>query len=306
MERMINLQELCSAGTIFGWRVVGAEILYRSYYSGGTELSLHLERRQFDSNHVHVTFSINNNGVPVLSDATYTRTAKLLLQIDPSSTSVTETYLIEEFKRQIGDAEYPQPQEPKALKKVSGAYRLWRLWRHKNGQLYPLVRSVPWAINPQGFIECDEIPKISDNDAYWAQVNTWFNNTQATGFYGFLNYQSLVEQEGPKMTFMNTGAKAKTERIRIVPTTGMVHTTDVPAGDEYTYVVGTYLGWGKVVSATLGCRVQYAKPEHLLLPNDNEDYSIELMTLADKYGMKPIVLEDALKLETGLVPWEMP
>lgn len=68
----------------------------------------------------------------------------------------------------------------------------------------------------------------------------------------------------------------------------------------YKYVLGSYLAWGKVVMAEKGARVQYAKPEYMILPKD-EDYALECMTLAENYKMTMITEEQAPELQTGFI-----
>lgn len=158
--------------------------------------------------------------------------------------------------------------ENKPLRQIQGGVRLWRIWRHKGGLLYALVRDQYWEKNPEGATRCDETPHMGSS----------------SGFYGFYDLAELKAQEGSRVAMARTGAR-----------TG-----------HYEHVIGSFIAYGKMVKGSLGCRAEYAKPEYLILPDQNEDFSIELMTVAGEYGMKPIVASQARELKTGLVRYVKP
>lgn len=158
---------------------------------------------------------------------------------------------------------------PKPEKEVEGAVRLWRIWRHRGGVLYPLTNTKAWC---PGENRCDQYPGRSSNSA---------------GFYGFFDLREIKQQEHAAMEAARTGRAED----------------DCNSVGSYTFVIGSFLGYGRILEGTLGCRVEYAMPEYLILPDRNDDYAIELMTLADKHGMRPITVEQALTLTAGLVPW---
>lgn len=153
-------------------------------------------------------------------------------------------------------------------KTVSGVFRLWRIWSHRDGFLYPLVHRSEgfWKKNPEGFVR-SHIPPTRGT---------------SQGFYGFYDVKELTVQEPTVISLARKGLAS-------------IH---VP---EFTYVLGSFLAWGKVVRATKGCRVEFAKPEYLILPDKNDDYALELMTVAEEYGMKPITAEQAKTLKGGLI-----
>lgn len=162
---------------------------------------------------------------------------------------------------------------------VNGGVRLWRMWRHYQGQLYPLTRKQPWELKPDGTIECDDMP----------------TRGSSSGFYGFFELTEFRRQEAELVGLFRRGQTS----TKIWPS----------ANDNtklFTYVLGSYIAWGTMVKAEKGARVRFAKPEYLILPDLNEDYAIELMTLADAYGMKPITIDQAKELKTGLIPWTKP
>lgn len=75
--------------------------------------------------------------------------------------------------------------------------------------------------------------------------------------------------------------------------------------DTGKWLVGTFLGYGRVMVATMGARCEYAVPEYLLEP-ENLDYTLELLPLAERYRMRFINREQADSLRTGVVPWVKP
>lgn len=158
---------------------------------------------------------------------------------------------------------------PKPEKEVEGAVRLWRIWRHRGGVLYPLTNTKAWC---PGENRCDQYPGRGSNSA---------------GFYGFFDLREIKRQEHGAMESARLGN----------------YEDDYNSAGSYTFVIGSFLGYGRILEGTLGCRVEYAMPEYLILPDRNDDYAIELMTLADKHGMRPITVEQALTLKAGLVPW---
>lgn len=158
---------------------------------------------------------------------------------------------------------------PKPEKEVEGAIRLWRIWRHRGGVLFPLTNTKAWC---SGENRCDQYPGRGSNSA---------------GFYGFFDLREIKRQEHGAMEAARTGSPD--------------HDGYTPG--SYTFVIGSFLGYGRILEGTLGCRVEYAMPEYLILPDRNDDYAIELMTLADKHGMRPITVEQALTLKSGLVEW---
>lgn len=179
---------------------------------------------------------------------------------------------------QTFNARQPQPtlkQEgvrvtpPKPEREVEGAIRLWRIWRHRGGVLFPLTNTKAWC---SGENECDQYPGRASNQA---------------GFYGFFDLREIKRQEHGAMESARAGNLD----------------SDGYTPGSYTFVIGSFLGYGRILEGTLGCRVEYAMPEYLILPDRNDDYAIELMTLADKHGMRPITVEQALTLKSGLVPW---
>lgn len=199
------------------------------------------------------------------------RKDQLLIRVDETTYPdgiVPLDMLYECFKaRELSEKKKPQ------YRQVQGVVRLWRIWRHKNGLLYPLNHTdQPWKKNPEGFIESHEMPG---------------KGSQA-GFYGFYRAKTIPTQESRMVQMAREGT---------------------PSGSNgtHTYVLGSFLAWGVMTKATLGCRVQYAKPEYLILPDKNEDYALELMTVAEEYGMKPITAAQARELKGGHLPgatWE--
>lgn len=204
-------------------------------------------------------------------DVNVSKTNYLLIRVDETvypDGIVPLDLFYEVFKaREISEKKKPE------YRQVSGVVRLWRIWRHKDGLLYPLNHTdQPWKKNPEGFIESHDIP----------------GKGTSAGFYGFYRAKTLPAQESRMVEMARTGDRSGNN-------TGM------------TYVLGSFLAWGVMTKATFGCRVQYAKPEYLILPDKNEDYALELMTLAEEYGMKPITAEQARELKGGHLPgatWE--
>ena len=97
----------------------------------------------------------------------------------------------------------------------------------------------------------------------------------AVGFHGFNSYDLIQEQESDSYKKARRGVG---------------------------YVLGSVLCYGKMVIAAKGARAEFAIPEYFVL-TDNDDWNLELLSTAEKYGMKPISEAQARELKTGLVPW---
>jgi hypothetical protein len=68
-------------------------------------------------------------------------------------------------------------------------------------------------------------------------------------------------------------------------------------------VLGSALAAGRMMRASKGVRAQKAKPEYIVMTG-NLDLDADLLIVAEKYGMKPITLGDAMTLPKGIIPYE--
>lgn len=159
--------------------------------------------------------------------------------------------------------------------KKTGVYRGWRLWRLQDNELLPLTRGDAWKLNSEGVVTCDQIPKIFGG----------------AGFYGFHSFQEIMMQERAKYRLSLSGGS---DEIHLTVVDGFT-TAGVPAP---SYVMGSFLAWGKIAKAEKGFRAQYAKPEMIVTPT-NQDYELALMGVADRYGMKMVSLDDVPKYPGG-------
>lgn len=170
----------------------------------------------------------------------------------------------------------------------SGVVRVWRLWKQRGGDLYPLISGKygHWQPNDKGVIESHDIP----------------TRGRAQGFYGFYSLETLYLQEARRVEIAMGGESCNSLGL----TNAIWSMANAAAGDQtymkdYTMVLGSFLAYGRLIKAKLGVRAQFAKPEFLMLPDQNQDYALELMTLADKYGMKPVTREQAEEMESGFL-----
>lgn len=188
----------------------------------------------------------------------YTHRGKIIVQGEPNG-----EFDIEQMHELLCATEISQV----VNRMVTGGVRLWRIWRHRQGFLYPLTRDEKWQKSSE-VVRCDTLPQMGGHG----------------GFYGFYELKELRRQESNMVDMSRRGDS-----------------------DGFTYVLGSFMGFGRLIRADAGCRVEYAKPEYLILPDQNEDYCLELMTLAVEYGMKPITAEQARSLKTGLIgSWAKP
>lgn len=187
--------------------------------------------------------------------------------------------MVDEFAKYVcGDC------PPASVRKFPGVCRVWRLWKQRGGDLYPLISGKygHWQPNGQGVIESHDIP----------------TRGRAQGFYGFYSLETLYLQEARRVEIAMGG-----ESCNSLGLTSAIFSDVATASymKDYTMVIGSFLAYGTLIKAKLGVRAQFAKPEFLMLPNQNQDYALELMTLADKYGMKPVTTEQAEEMESGFL-----
>jgi hypothetical protein len=157
------------------------------------------------------------------------------------------------------------------LKQYRGGVRAWRIWHTWNGNLYAIVH--------------DKIWKPGENEAE--------NYGNGGGFYGFSNLQEAEKQERDCWTVFQEGRELgfryNLPLARFSLPSGVV-------GAYVKVVIGSFVGYGKTQVGTKGLRCQYAVPEYILTPK-NMDYAIELLTVAEKYGMEIITRDKAEEIQ---------
>jgi hypothetical protein len=159
---------------------------------------------------------------------------------------------------------------------LTGAIRMWRMWYLTDtDELRALNTTHVWV---KGENISHEIPQKKSGSH--------------CGFYGFNSWDHFIDQEKDRLNDWYMGVQDQLKG----------HSYYIPR-DALPVVLGSFLGYGKCVVASMGARVEKAVPEYLVL-SPNDDYSIRLLTVAEKYGMTPISLDEVKTLKTGLVPYE--
>lgn len=163
----------------------------------------------------------------------------------------------------------------------AGGVRAWRIWHVYNNQLFAIVQGKVWR------------PGVNEADDFQS----------SGGFYGFKNISEAERQEGGSWELFQTGGYiGGSSRLRKFASPEDL----LRFGDPNPRVaIGSYIGYGRVKVGTRGMRAQFAVPEYLLTPQDM-DYAIELVGVAENYGMQIVTREQADALKTGLVPYERP
>lgn len=275
------------------------------YYAayGDTSYRIHLDLHRCWVEPQLATFQVFVDDV--LSTAKVEQTAELILNFNYDG-EISERELEAEFDRQVRSKFNPEKIPVPEVRKVSGVVRLWRLWRHREGELYALARSSKWELNSQGFVSCDEEPKLSAPEIFaspgGAYQNPFYTLARmlapgsGAGFHGFYEISEMMCQESDMCNMAMSGGLSPATYISTHIDGSQTHY----AQPQYSYIMGSYLAWGKMVRGSKGMRASHAKPEYLILPT-SPDYAIEMMTLADKYGMKPVTMDDARRLPTGVL-----
>lgn len=159
---------------------------------------------------------------------------------------------------------------------LTGAIRMWRMWYLTDtDELRALNTTHVWV---KGENISHEIPQKKSGSH--------------CGFYGFNSWDHFIDQEKDRLNDWYMGVQDQLKG----------HSYYIPR-DALPVVLGSFLGYGKCVVADKGARVEKAVPEYLVL-SPNDDYSIRLLTVAEKYGMTPISVDEVQTLKTGLVPYE--
>lgn len=165
--------------------------------------------------------------------------------------------------------------KPPPPQQLTGAIRMWRMWYlTKTDEIRALNTTHVWT---KGENVSHQIPQRG-NDSH-------------CGFYGFNSWEHFIDQEAKRLNQWHVGESDVEGVDGYIPHSGL------------PVIIGSFLGYGKCVVAKKGARVEKAVPEYLVL-SPNQDYSIRLLTVAEKYGMTPISLEEVKTLKTGLVPFE--
>lgn len=178
---------------------------------------------------------------------------------------------------------YAKPEHPVA--KETGAYRAWRLWRLPEYalDLKALTRTDVW-VPGENWIGPDP-------------MNFGMKHGSA-GFYGLLDIKEIAKQE-PELYM---AAKRGIEGWRELRVVRSARGGWVPCFYLSGWVVGSTLNYGRVHLAEKGLRSEKAVPECLVLSED-DDQNLRLLSLADKYKMKVVTLEEAKEMPTGLVEY---
>jgi hypothetical protein len=159
------------------------------------------------------------------------------------------------------------------LRQYRGGVRAWRIWHTWNGNLYAIVHDKIWT--------------PGENEAE--------NYGEGGGFYGFSNLQEAEKQERDCWTVFQEGRELglrfNLPPARFSPLPGVLGT-----GVAVKVVIGSFVAYGKTQVGTKGLRSQYAVPEYILTPK-NMNYAIELLTVAEKYGMKIITRDKAEEIQ---------
>lgn len=155
-----------------------------------------------------------------------------------------------------------------------GAYRAFRLWK---------VEHYPTSMDPRlaPVVARTNVPNWVPG---WNVAVGYSKNTHTGGFYGLNSLAETIGQAG--------GLHGHDYYYGFI----------TPDNGPITRAFGTFLGGGRIIRATKGLRAQRALPETLIEIGD-VDHDIQLLPLADKYGMRVITMKEALELETGIVPY---
>ncbi|MEV0269648.1 hypothetical protein AB0H43_12775 [Hamadaea sp. NPDC050747] len=126
----------------------------------------------------------------------------------------------------------------------------------------------------------------------------------ANGFYGFREFTQMYAQEMLMFGSALTGVAVADQTDALIAAMQSVWATPLTrrgTGPKH-YVIGSVLGWGKYVEGKYGWRVQYAKPETLMLgPVSGLDWNARLLGVAEEYGMRAVSLDEATAMPSGLV-----
>lgn len=75
-------------------------------------------------------------------------------------------------------------------------------------------------------------------------------------------------------------------------------------GGGNTVIGGTFIAWGRIVTAEMGARVEFARIESIIEPSGMDDkYLTILPTVAEHYGIRVITEDMAKELRMGIVPY---
>lgn len=304
---MIHINDLTKISFPDHWRIRQLQWAQPSSFHYDTAHRVHLELHRYWVEPQVATFqAFTDDPAPLVTRHQVEQSAELVLNFNWDG-EISEREFEAEFTRQVHSKFNPEKIPVPEVRKVSGVVRLWRLWRHREGELYALARHSKWELNSQGFVSCDEEPKLSTehqarhymmgSNRYYGMWQSVFGGTSGSGFHGFYEISEMAAQE-EELCDMALSGHLSPPNVSMRITVDNV-TREIPA-PQYSYIMGSYLAWGKMVRGTKGMRASHAKPEYLILPTD-PDYSIEMMTLADKYGMKPVTLDEAWQLPTGIL-----
>jgi hypothetical protein len=162
-----------------------------------------------------------------------------------------------------------------------GGVRAWRIWHMYDSKLFAIIQGKVWK---KGVNEAEDFHSSG-------------------GFYGFKNIAEAERQENDSWEKFQTGAQiGETGRLAPWATDGdrILHSAPSPK-----VVIGSYIGYGRVKIGTRGMRAQFAIPEYILTPADF-NYAVELVGVAENYGMTIVTREQADELKAGLIPFERP
>lgn len=172
---------------------------------------------------------------------------------------------------------YAQPTRP--VKQQSGAYRAWRAWKlpHDTLNLRALTRDHVWSPG-ENTVE-DPLFRYKG---------------QSSGFYGFLDLSEIYKQEYEAYVSATSGLEYGQLLEPQVVEIGYIN--------HLQWVIGSTVNYGLVRVAEKGLRAEKAIPECLVL-SENEDFNLRLVSLADKYKMQLVTLEEAKSMETGRIEY---
>lgn len=75
--------------------------------------------------------------------------------------------------------------------------------------------------------------------------------------------------------------------------------------DSLNIIGGTFISWGRIVTAEMGARVEIARIESIIEPAGMADKYLSILpSVADHYGIRIITEEQAKGLRIGLVPYQ--
>lgn len=175
-----------------------------------------------------------------------------------------------------------RPTKKPDLEKVSGAFRMFRVWKMSDdGKLTACVADFTWSKGEN------------------ASLTNGGDASPNSGFYGFNTLEELQAQEAHWWEASQSGKGI----VNVDTFSFLWNRPEVPAKPTH-YICGTTLNYGHLKLSEKGARSQYAVPEYIIEPDGSDpDFGLRVLNVAENYDMKIITLSQARSLKTGRIDW---